>query len=121
MVPQQLHIVSGATVTDASNFFAWNAAASGDIITAPGLWSLDNFGNKLIATINDGESFEWNSNPTGATSTRATIITGAPTASAFSLVSTPDRHLVFFWNRNNYRNFNYTRSYVCKIFFSRRY
>ena len=43
---------SGATVTDASNFFAWNAAASGDIITAPGLWSLDNFGNKLIETIN---------------------------------------------------------------------
>jgi hypothetical protein len=87
---------SGATVTDASNFFAWNAAASGDIITAPGLWSLDNFGNKLIATINGGESFEWNSNPTDATSNRATIITGAPTASAFSLVSTPDRHLVFF-------------------------
>jgi hypothetical protein len=87
---------SGATVTDASNFFAWNAAASGDIITAPGLWSLDNFGNKLIATINGGESFEWNSNPTGATSTRATIISGAPTSSAFSLVSTPDRHLVFF-------------------------
>ncbi len=87
---------SGATVTDASNFFAWNAAASGDIITAPGLWSLDNFGNKLIATINGGEAFEWDSNPTGATSTRATIITGAPTASAFSLVSTPDRHLIFF-------------------------
>ena len=87
---------SGATVTDASNFFAWNAAASGDIVTAPGLWSLDNLGNKLIATINGGESFEWNSNPTGATDTRASIITNAPTASAFSLVSTPDRHLIFF-------------------------
>jgi len=87
---------SGATVTDASNFFAWNAAASGDIITAPGLWSLDNLGNKLIATINGGESFEWDSNPLGANNTRATIITGAPTASAFSLVSTPDRHLIFF-------------------------
>jgi hypothetical protein len=87
---------SGATVTDASNFFAWNAAASGDVITAPGLWSLDNFGNKLVATINSGESFEWDSNPTGANNTRATIITNAPTASAFSLVSTPDRHLIFF-------------------------
>jgi len=87
---------SGATVTDASNFFAWNAAASGDVITAPGIWSLDNFGNKLIATINGGETFEWNSNPTGATDTRATIVTNAPTASAISLVSTPDRHLVFF-------------------------
>jgi hypothetical protein len=85
---------SGATVTDASNFFAWNAAASGDVVTAPGLWSLDNFGNKLIATINAGESFEWDSN--GSVSTRASIITSAPTASAFSLVSTPDRHLVFF-------------------------
>jgi hypothetical protein len=87
---------SGATVTDASNFFSWNAAASGDIVTAPGLWSLDNFGNKLIATINGGESFEWDSNPTTANATRATIISGAPTASAFSLVSTPDRHLIFF-------------------------
>jgi len=87
---------SGATVTDASNFFAWNAAASGDVVTAPGLWSLDNLGNKLIATINGGESFEWDSNPTGANNTRATIITNAPTASAFSLVSTPDRHLIFF-------------------------
>ena len=87
---------SGATVTDASNFFSWNAATSGDIVTAPGLWSLDNLGNKLIATINGGETFEWNSNPTDANSTRATIISGAPTASAFTLVSTPDRHLIFF-------------------------
>ena len=85
---------SGATVTDASNFFAWNAAASGDVITAPGLWSLDNFGNKLIATITGGESFEWDSN--GSVSTRASIISGAPTASEFSLVATPDRHLIFF-------------------------
>ena len=87
---------SGATVTDASNFFAWNSAASGDIITAPGLWSLDNFGNKLIATIFGGETFEWDSDPTGATSTRATILANAPTASSFSLVSAPDRHLIFF-------------------------
>jgi hypothetical protein len=57
MVQQQQHIVSGATVTDASSFFAWNAAASGDIVTAPGLWSLDNFGNKLIATISWWRNF----------------------------------------------------------------
>ena len=87
---------SGATVTDASNYVGWNSAASGDVITDPGLWSLDNFGNKLIATIFNGESFEWDSDPTIANNTRATIIAGAPTASRFSLVSTPDRHLVFF-------------------------
>ena len=87
---------SGATVKDASGYAGWNTAVSGDVVTAPGLWSLDNFGNKLIATITGGESFEWDSNPTGANNTRATIISGAPTASEFSLVSTPDRHLIFF-------------------------
>ena len=87
---------SGATVTDASNFFTWNGTTSGDIVTAPGLWSLDNFGNTLIATISGGETFEWDSDPTTATETRATILANAPTASAFSLVSTPDRHLIFF-------------------------
>ena len=87
---------SGATVTDASNFFTWNGTTSGDIVTAPGLWSLDNFGNKLIATISGGETFEWDSDPTTATETRATLLPNAPTASAFSIVSTPDRHLIFF-------------------------
>ena len=87
---------SGATVTDAADFFAWNAAASGDIVTAPGLWSLDNFGNKLIATIFGAETFEWDSDPIGANNTRATILANAPTASSFTLVSAPDRHLIFF-------------------------
>ena len=87
---------SGATVTDASNFFAWNAAASGDIVTDPGLWSLDNLGNSLVATIFNGESFTWDSNANNATGTRAAIASGAPTASRDMLVSTPDRHLIFF-------------------------
>ena len=87
---------SGATVTDAANFFAWNAAASGDIVTDPGLWSLDNLGNSLVATIFNGESFTWDSDASNATATRATIATGAPTASRDMLVSTPDRHLIFF-------------------------
>ena len=84
----------GDTVTDASDYTKWGASQTGDIVTAPGLWSLDNFGNKLIATIADGETFEWDSN--GSTSTRASIISGCPTASQFSLVSTPDRHLILF-------------------------
>ena len=87
---------SGATVTDASSFFAWNGSTSGDITTDPGLWSLDNFGNSIIATIFGGETFEWNSDPTNANDTRATLLANAPTSSSFSLVSTPDRHLIFF-------------------------
>jgi len=86
----------GATVTSSSNYVAWGEAASGDLIVDPGMWSLDNFGDKAICLITDGECFEWNSAATDATSTRATIISGAPTASRHMLVSTPDRHLVFF-------------------------
>jgi len=85
-----------ATVTNASDYTKWGASQTGDIVTAPGMWSLDNFGNKLIATISDGSTFEWNSNAIGATSIRATIVSGAPTATQFTLVSTPDRHLVCF-------------------------
>ena len=84
----------GATVTDASDYTKWGASQTGDIVTAPGLWSLDNFGNKLIATIFDSATFEWNSDADSATSTRATIVANAPTASIQTLVSTPDRHLV---------------------------
>ena len=86
----------GDTVTSSSNFVAWGEAASGDLIVDPGMWSLDNFGDKAICLIVDGECFEWNSAATDATSTRATIISGAPTASRHMLVSTPDRHLVFY-------------------------
>ena len=86
----------GATVSDASDYTKWGASQTGDIVTAPGLWSLDNFGNKLIATIFDGATFEWDSDATGATSTRATIVANCPTASLQTLVSTPDRHLIAF-------------------------
>jgi len=87
---------AGATVTNTSDYVAWGEAASGDLIIDPGMWSIDNFGDKAICLIVDGECFEWNSAASDATSTRATIISGAPTASRHMLVSTPDRHLVFF-------------------------
>ena len=86
----------GATVTNTTDFVAWGEAASGDLVLEPGMWSLDNFGDKAICLIHDSAVFEWNSAATDATSNRATIISGAPTASRHMLVSTPDRHLVFF-------------------------
>ena len=86
----------GATVTNSSDFIAWGEAASGDLVLEPGMWSLDNFGDKAICLIHDAECFSWDSSLSNATETRATIITGAPTASRHMLVSTPDRHLVFF-------------------------
>ena len=86
----------GATVTNTSDFVAWGEAASGDLVIDPGLWSIDNFGGKIIALIHNGQVFEWDSNAANANATRATIISGAPTASRDMIVSTPDRHLVFF-------------------------
>jgi len=88
---------TGATVTNTSSWTGWgSAAANTDSVTDPGLWSLDNLGSTLIALIHNGECFEWDGDATNATATRATIIAGAPTASRDMLVSTPDRHLVFF-------------------------
>jgi len=87
---------AGDTVTSTANYVAWGEAASGDLVLEPGMWSLDNFGDKAICLIHDSAVFEWNSAAANATDTRAIIITGAPTASRHMLVSTPDRHLVFF-------------------------
>ena len=87
---------AGDTITNVSDYIGWGEAASGDFVVDPGLWSIDNFGTKVIALIHDGPCFEWDSNSLAATETRATIISGAPTASREMLVSTPDRHLVFF-------------------------
>ena len=86
----------GATITSTTTFIGWGEAASGDLVLEPGMWSLDNFGDKAICLIHDSAVFEWNSAASDATSNRATIISGAPTASRHMLVSTPDRHLVFF-------------------------
>ena len=87
---------AGVTITNSSDYVAWGEAASGDLVVDPGLWSIDNFGDKIIALIHNAQVFEWDSNATDAVTTRATIISGAPTASRDMLVSTPDRHLVFF-------------------------
>ena len=88
---------NGATVTNTSQFTGWGSpAANTDKVTDPGLWSLDNIGAKLIALSVGGSAFEWDGDAANATSTRATLIAGAPTASRDMLVSTTDRHLIFF-------------------------
>ena len=88
---------SGTAVTNGTDYVGWGeASTSTDSVADPGQWSLDNLGQTLVALIVNGPCFEWDSNLTNATAIRATIISGAPTASRDMLVSTPDRHLVFF-------------------------
>jgi len=84
------------TVTNGTDYAAWNEQTEEGLALDPGMWSLDNFGDTAICLIHDGAVFEWNSSAGNATETRATIISGAPTASRHMIVSTPDRHLVFF-------------------------
>ena len=87
----------GATVTNISEYVAWGESSTAEDFTIdPGLWILDNYGQKLIALIYNGPCFEWDGSPTNAVNVRATLLPNAPTASRHVLVSTPDRHLVFF-------------------------
>ena len=61
-----------------------------------GSWSLDNYGELLIATIKNGSTYKWDPNAGVGVSTRATVITGNPTASVLTRVSDRDRHLIHF-------------------------
>lgn len=73
-----------------------------DVILDPGNWSLDNFGQVLVATIFNGKTFTWNAGASGARGIRASLTTSGfatsnnPTASRFTLVSDRDRHLFHF-------------------------
>jgi hypothetical protein len=63
-------------------------------ILSPRIWKFDNFGEDVICQIVDGGLYYFDTSA-GVTS-RATALAGAPTRSAYALVSTPDRHLVCF-------------------------
>src|SRR5210317_757910 len=67
-----------------------------NLIIDPASWSIDNFGQVMIATIKNGKTFSWNpiNAEPNALTTRATIVSGAPTRSVMSIVSDRDRHLV---------------------------
>jgi hypothetical protein len=61
-----------------------------------GSWSLDNFGELLIATIKNGKTFLWDPTAGTGVGTRATVISGNPTATILTRVSDRDRHLIHF-------------------------
>jgi hypothetical protein len=72
-------------------------STSPSVILDPGSWSLDNFGQQLIATIKDGKTFVWDPGTTSPLlTTRATVMAGAPTATRLTITSDRDRHVVHF-------------------------
>ena len=73
-----------------------SGTTSSTIILDPGSWSLDNFGEQLIATIKDGKTFTWNPGVSNPLDERATIMVGAPTSTRLTITSDRDRHVVHF-------------------------
>jgi len=58
-------------------------------------WSLDNFGEDLVATVLNGGTFKWDTS--SGTGTRAVSLGAtAPVASRFNIVSSDTRHLFLF-------------------------
>src|SRR5210317_741700 len=83
--------------TDTWGSSTWGtASATSNVVLDPGLWSLDNFGQILIATIHNGKTFTWNAGAATPRSNRATVMSGAPTASRLTQVSDRDRHVFHF-------------------------
>ena len=74
----------------------WGTARSSSSVTLNARqWSLDNFGEDLIATALNGGTYQWDTS--GGTTTRAVSLGAtAPVASRFSLVSSDTRHLFLF-------------------------
>ena len=68
--------------------------SSSEVTISARSWSLDNFGEDLIATVLNGGTFI--KDISGSIDARATALSNAPTASRFSLVSTDTRHLLIF-------------------------
>ena len=85
--------------TDGYGLGAWGEPSTVSNVTLEARqWSLDNFGEDLIATQLNGGTYRWDTS--SGTSTRAAIVANAPTTSRLSLVSTPDRHLVLLGTEN---------------------
>ena len=81
----------------------WGTArATSSVVLDPGNWSLDNFGQVLVATIFNGETFTWDAGATNPRTIRASKTTSNfqttnnPTATRFTLVSDRDRHVFHF-------------------------
>jgi hypothetical protein len=99
------YVIVGPTFQTSN--FGWGTSYWGDstwgtertttsVVLDPGLWSLDNFGQILTATILNGKTFTWDAGAVGARTIRATVMSGAPTKTRLTQVSDRDRHVFHF-------------------------
>ena len=89
--------LDNAIVTNATDWVDWGEESNTIGVTlAPGSWSLDNFGQILVATVKNGRTFTWNPSAIARLTVRAAVVANAPTTSIMTLVSDRDRHLIAF-------------------------
>ena len=73
----------GETVTNATDYAGWGSAVQASTVTLePGLWSLSNWGDVLVATIANGKTYTWDSSASARLSVRAsrqTLSSGSST------------------------------------------
>jgi len=81
-------------------------ASTTNVSLDPGSWSLDNYGQTLVATIRNGATYTWSPVGAGALDTRATVVANAPSKSILSLVSDRDRHLFLMGTLDDLSDFN---------------
>ena len=104
---------NSAVVTNATDYTGWGDAVEASTVTLePGIWSLNNFGQVLVATVFNGKTFTFNSatatlSTTLGATTRASTTTsgfetaiatgvGNPTSTRQTLISPTTRHLIHF-------------------------
>ena len=77
-----------------TNYTGWNVASStSDTVIDSRYWVLENFGEDLLALVNDGGLYKWDKSA-GQTTRAAIVHANAPTASKHLILSTPDRHVI---------------------------
>ena len=96
----------GDIVYNATDYTGWgDAVNASDLTLEPGLWSLNNWGSVLVATIANGKTFTWDASVANRFTLRASTLTtsyvtaltgtqGNPTASRLTIVSPTTRHLI---------------------------
>ena len=94
---------SGVAVANATQYAGWGSAVAASTTTLePGLWSLDNYGDVLLANVANGKVYSWDASIAAKFTTRASTTTtdyetsAAPTASRLMMMSPVTRHLVLF-------------------------
>jgi hypothetical protein len=76
------------------NLSTWSTPRSTSNVTLDmRQWSINNWGEDLLITKRDGESYLWDTSG-GLTANPATLIANAPTASSLSVISTETRHFI---------------------------